>query len=106
MIKGLKKTGMMVLFLLAAFLFLATLRESLAQIQVTPGNPASPVQSSDDQGRDQGQDQGQDDDNQKDKAQKLLEQELKRLELSLANPLIFYLLPTIQEEGFVFDTRE
>lgn len=104
MLRGLKNTGMVVLFLLAAFLLFATLRESLAQIEVLPGDPASPIDNSDDQNQDQDQDQDSDDD--EGKAETLLERELKRLELSLARPLIFYLLPNQGEEGFVFETKE
>lgn len=110
MLKGLEKTPMIILFLLAGFLLLATLGESLGQIKVLPGSPASPTtpqQGQDqDQAQDQDQDQDEDEDKKKGKQDDLVDEELKRLELALTRPLIFYIMPTLEEEGYVFETKE
>jgi hypothetical protein len=89
MLKRLKKSGIIILFLLAGFLFLVTLRESCGQIEVLPGEPASPVEG-------KNTTQGQD----------IVDAELKRLELVLSEPLIFFVLPTFEEEGYLFDLNE
>lgn len=89
MLKGLKGTGIIVLFLIAGFLFLSTLRESCGQIEVLPGQTASPVE---------GENTTQTTD--------VADQEMRRLELVLSQPLIFFVLPTFEEEDYVFDLKE
>ena len=95
MLKGLKGTGIIVLFLVAGFLFLTTLRESCgqslesSQIEVLPGDPASPVEGKNTT-----------------ETQDVVDQELRRLELVLSEPLIFFVLPTFEEEGYLFDVNE
>jgi hypothetical protein len=93
MLRGLKGTGKIVLFLLAGFLFLTTLKESCGQIEVLPGAPASPV---DDENATKG-------DENTTKSKDLLDQEMKGLDLVLSGPLIFFVLPTFGEEGYRFD---
>lgn len=89
MLRSLKKSGIIILFLLAVFLFLVTLKESCGQIEVLPGEPASPVD-----GKNTTQ------------TQDVVDQELRRLELVLSEPLIFFVLPTFEEEGYLFDLNE
>ena len=89
MLKSLKKSGIIILCLLAGFLFLVTLRESCGQIEVLPGQPASPVEGENTT-----------------KTKDLFDQEMRRLELVLSQPLIFFVLPTFEEEGYLFDLNK
>jgi hypothetical protein len=89
MLRGFKGIGIIVLFLLAGFLFLATLRESCGQIEVLPGEPASPVEGGNTTKKDD-----------------FVDQETRKLELVLSRPLIFFVLPTFEEESYVFDSKQ
>lgn len=93
MLRGFKGIGIIVLFLLAGFLFLTTLRESCGQIEVSSGEPASPVEGVNTTKKDT-------------KMDNFVDQETRKLELVLSHPLIFFVLPTFEEESYVFDSKE
>ncbi len=99
MSRGLKRTGTIILFLLAGFLFLVTLKESCGQIQVSPGQTASPVSGEEVNATVSSEDV----EKSKDKDKDAVDQDTKRLELVLSKPLIFFIWSPPEEERFVFD---
>ncbi len=89
MLKGLKKTGTIILMLAACFLLLSTIKESfgkpIPKIKPLPGQTASPVYEDKK-------------DSQNDKAF----EEMQKLDLVLSDPLVFFVQPTIEDEGYIY----